>query len=272
MSITRANVNPANPPVWKEFPIEKVYVDSSYQQPFDENWCNYLVDNWDGNAAGSLLLSVHEDGRAATPDGQHRLAAMRRLGIAYWQCECHYGLTVSQEAGLFRSRNNRKPIHPISKFKARVVEGEKEANEIRNILVKHGAQIAFQNPASAPNYACVGPIEKAYRNGVLDDVIFLIETCWGQHGKIARAQLIVEGMTIFMMNFGLHQNFSLDLALDKFSNPNNDPRKMRLPALKQKAKNDADALGTSQAWQFAKALRDIYNKGGRTRVLPDLKA
>jgi hypothetical protein len=265
--------NYLTPPEWKEIAISKIYVDHTYQQALDENWVEYLFNNWNPIAAGSLLLSHHEsDGSYATPDGQHRLVVMRKKGIRTWPCEVHYGLTLQQEAELFLSRNDRKVVAPISKFIAQVQAKYPTALEIKEILRKNGSQIGFRSTSSkSAYYECVTSVREAYRKGVLADVIFLIETCWGIHEHRARTKLIVDGTTLFMLTFGGHKNFSLDKALDKFSNPENHSRKMNLIALVRKVKNDASALGTSQTYEFAKQLREIYNKGGRSNVLPELR-
>jgi hypothetical protein len=259
------NYNPTNPPTWKEFSIDLVYVDHAYQQPLDEKWVSYLVDNWDGNAAGSLLISVHADGKAATPDGQHRIAAMRRLGIRYWQCECHYGLSLEQEADLFLSRNHKKVPHVIAKFRARVAKKEKTALEIKEIMKRYDVQIGFRDSnIDSPYYNCVDYIEKAYHYGLLEEVMQVIELCWSTHGRLARDRIVVAGVTLFLRNFIEHRAFNLDSAIDRIS------VRIDLKRAKTHARDAAGAGGTSQAYQFAKLLWEAYNKGRQTQRLPEI--
>lgn len=258
-------LEPTHPPVWKDYPTDQIYVDTSYQQPLDEKWVQYLIDNWDGNAAGALLISVHDDDRAATPDGQHRLAAMRRLGIKYWKCECHYGLTPEQEADLFLTRNNKKIPHVLAKFHARVRKGEAKALDIKRIMKSYGVQVGFRD--SNPNstfYNCIGSIEKAYDAGILDETIQLLEMCWSDHGRLARDKLVVDGITLFLRNFGQHRAFNMNSAVERIG------KRVDLKKAKTQARDLAGASGTSQAYQFAKFLWEAYNKGKQSLRLPEI--
>lgn len=257
------NLHPKNPPVWKEFPIGQIYVDPEYQQPFDQKWGDQLADNWQPDAAGSLLLSVHDDGRAATPDGQHRLYAMRKKGITHWPCECHYGLTFEQEADLFLTRNTRKVPHIIAKFRARVAKKEPKALEIKRIMREYGVQIGFRDARiDSPFYNCVAAIEKSFDADLLEETIQILEICWSNHGRIARDKMVVDGITLFLFNFIDDQNFNINHAIDRIG------KLIVLPKAKAHARSAATATRTSQAYQLAKLLLEAYNKGKQTRGLP----
>lgn len=252
--------------IYKEVPVERVFVDHAYQQPLDEKWANHLAQHWSQAACGALLVSQRADGTFATPDGQHRLVAMRAKGIQFVAAEVHYNLTLEQEADLFLSRNNRKMPSGIAKFIARCVRGDEDALEIKKILKAAGAQIGFQSRSSSSNgryYQCVDSIARAYRDDYLEDAVHIIEICWGDLGNQARSKIVFDGVYTFLKMYGYLDKFSMDRALDKFS-------KRNLASLIAATKNNATATGTSQSYQFARLLREAYNKGARTSVLPEM--
>ena len=73
-----------------------------YQRPVDEKEVNRLIREWDDRLLDPLVVSFR-DGKFNVVDGQHRVAAMRKMNggkEVMVPCIIYSGLTYEQEADL----------------------------------------------------------------------------------------------------------------------------------------------------------------------------
>ncbi len=73
-----------------------------YQRPVDEQEVDRLIREWDGRLLDPLVVSFR-DGKFHVVDGQHRVAAMRKIyggKEVMAPCTIYNGLTYEQEADL----------------------------------------------------------------------------------------------------------------------------------------------------------------------------
>ena len=85
-------------------PLERI-VAEQYQRILNMKNVAGIVKNFDPAKLGVLVVSHRADGTYAVLDGQHRLAALRRLGYDAANCIVLEGMTIRQEADYFRRQN-----------------------------------------------------------------------------------------------------------------------------------------------------------------------
>ena len=88
-------------------PLERI-VTEQYQRILNMKNVAGIVKNFDPAKLGVLVVSHRADGTYAVLDGQHRLAALRRLGYDAANCIVLEGMTIRQEADYFRRQNENK--------------------------------------------------------------------------------------------------------------------------------------------------------------------
>lgn len=101
---------------------------------------------------GYLTVSRRDNGDLAVLDGQHRVVGMRIRGFdtgTLVPCDVRHGLSLQQEAVLFRLLNTMKTPGVTDRFLVRVVEGDSVAVEINRIADQAGWQIGTHTKTAA---------------------------------------------------------------------------------------------------------------------------
>lgn len=160
--------------------------DQSYDRPADEKRINEMAENWQDEALGVVFASRREDEELLyLLDGQHRVGSLRKLGrkTELVPTLVFEGLSVPQEARLFVMMNkNRRALSPSELFYASIVEGDKGALEIKEVVDSLGLRLeSTQHGPGVVN--CVAMIQRVYRAmgaAGLDATLSLILVAWGE--------------------------------------------------------------------------------------------
>lgn len=92
----------SNPGVEKAIHTGRLTSGLPYQRPVNPREVERLIREWDGRLLEPVVVSFR-DGKFYVVDGQHRIAAMRKMnggnGVMV-NCKVYSGLTYEQEAGL----------------------------------------------------------------------------------------------------------------------------------------------------------------------------
>lgn len=237
-----------------------------YQRNVEKRIVNKLVREWNPVLLTPLVVS-HREGRYYLIDGQHRVAAMRRIygGDVKTDCVVHEGMDYQQEADLYiHFDTSIKRITKRQSVKA-MLESNSDTRPqiIRELLKKAGFRWALKgrNPANYyinvtstlfRTYDILGP------DGFLRLFILLADTWKGVPTSVTAR--MISGTTLFL------KTYRDDLDDTVFS-------------LRLRAHNPVDILLTAQMsggpgntpTRIAHVLLDLYNKGCRTdgeRSLP----
>ncbi len=249
-------------------PQSRLKVDHRYQRKLDDRWVDQLSDRWRPELAGVLLVSSRADGDMVVLDGQHRLAAVRKLlsdrediNESLWS-EVYFGLSLEDEADIFMGRNTQKAVHAIDRFRARVVAGEPVAVAINETLLAHGTSWDYD---SRKGYACVSLLERIHGWGQLDSTVRIIEEAWpnGNFAAFKRKRQIVEGVGIFSTAAQGRTGYSDDVAISRFFD------RVNVAALLKLARNEGLSSSVNQSVVVARRLRDAYNRNAKNR-LPEI--
>jgi hypothetical protein len=170
-----------------------------------------MVDGFDPEFLGMLVVSARPEGRYAILDGRNRAEVCRRVGWAdAIFCEVHTGLTRAEEAKLYDFYNRKTAPSALSKFHARAIWGDPPAVEIDRIVRAHGWRI--EPGKDHGHFRAVSAVEGVYRGaGVLtpgeypdlvDAVVTVVTDAWG-HDAGAPHENIVRGLGTLLARRGV---------------------------------------------------------------------
>jgi hypothetical protein len=108
-------------------------IDEAYQRPLGA-FVGTIVDEFEPAMVGTLLVN-RRGKKLYVIDGQHRLVALRRLGIQDVPCVVYDNLSRADEAKLFaKLQTERRRIRPTQRFQAEVVAKDPRALAIKKVL------------------------------------------------------------------------------------------------------------------------------------------
>lgn len=145
-------------------PLEDLHIDESYQRPV-QNHIKTLVQEWDEQKCDLLKVNYREDGNLYVWDGQHRLVAMKIMGIEFAMCILTVGLTQEQEASLFGCQGvGIKKPDPYDIFKANVCAGEEIDTAIKSMCDNYDL-LVNRNNKKAGNLSCLTLARDIFKRG-----------------------------------------------------------------------------------------------------------
>lgn len=130
-----------------------VTTDRRAQRGLDPRRVAGMVGNFRPASFGVPSVSLHADGTISVIDGQHRFAAlceMGRGGVSI-DCQVYEGLTLAEEAELFKQLNDSKNLTPSDLFRISVTAGDPVAKAANKALELRGwtAERGKRNTMSA---------------------------------------------------------------------------------------------------------------------------
>lgn len=236
-----------------------------YQRVLSERKVDRMVAYWEPDAVGILHLAPRPQSRFEVVDGQHRLAAMMRLGIGTCLCLIIMGKSPAEEARLWLMLNDYLPVSAKERFTGSLAAEDEEALTIKDIVEQEGFSIAGKATRKKGRYsgepgsiASVAELIKAYRNGVLRETLQLVNTCWS--GQPESSQGYVLGGVAGLLNWVHHHpegnRFNMAAAVDRW-------REHRVSAIvgisEDRVRNSRKPKGARSPDGFSDALVEIYN-------------
>lgn len=253
-------------PDTRQLPVSALIVDPNVQRGVDRNRVAKIADDLDLAAVGVITVSHRGNGSYHVIDGQHRVEALRLAGgdCEKITCRIFEGLSIEDEARMFRLLNNTARLQAMDKFKVRVVEGEPAAVAIGGLLAKHGWKVA--GGAQDGNFAAVAAIERVYNRDpdAVERAITTITRAYG-HSSDGMHMAIVEAVGNIYARYGDGID---DAALaDRMARYAGGPAR-----LVGAARGIADTYRISVASSVADILIERYNANRRTRAVPPWRA
>lgn len=193
--------------------LESLVTDGRFNRPISNSWVNHIISNFKGEAFGSIVVSVRSDGTMVILDGQHRVEALRELGLATERkcipARVLTGLTTQDESYLVKTLNDDKNFGPYDKFKALLYAGDPETCHINNIVEKIGLRIGSGSRDGV--IVSVTTLQRVYRMSepkghLLRQTLRVIIRSWGDATDPLRHE-IIEGVARF-----IHEHPEVDEA------------------------------------------------------------
>lgn len=245
----------------EEHAASSLYLDERIQRAIRPGHLKNITATLDLDAIGVLIISRRPDGKLAVLDGQHRVRALHEAGVGDWvvTCKVFDGLTIPEEAGLFRRFNTTSKTNAIEDLLKAIVEGDPEAAAIDKIAHRNGLTIALQ--LGEGKIACAAAMRKVYRSGgdmgpaALGFALHVGTTAWGVHSDSVDGH-IVQGLGDLYVRYG--EDIDRAALIRKLAKHKGGAR-----GLIGQAKTLAGLLHVSTHRGVAHTTLGIYNRGRR---------
>lgn len=165
-------------------PLRLLRLDSAYQRKVDNSHVNDLVSNWDNNECEHIVVNFRDDGHHIyyyVIDGQHRMEAAKRLGLAAIPCKIYHKLTREQEAMMFAEQGSRtKTVNSFAKFRALFYAGNKTALLVNDACKQYQistSQKPFGTPGSMGGMTTIMNICEKSGIDMVEQLFKTIEGC-----------------------------------------------------------------------------------------------
>ncbi len=236
-----------------------------YQQSISEKKVENLVREWDDRLLTPLTVSFR-DGKFNVVDGQHRVAAMRKMNSGenvLVPCLVYSGLTYEQEAALCYQIDQSKGRLSLAMSTNALMESGQDAQvlEIRDLLEREGFTWAL-GKKNAVEYEVVATraVLNAYHllgGAAFARMFALLRDTW--HGSPYSLQgQFLSGMALFLKTYEPEVNDHTFIKRLSLSAPEEIGRRSRV-----------DLSTSKSALRYARVIWDKYNDHQRgTRRLP----
>lgn len=239
-------------------PVKDLTIDGRYQrvEAVKLGLVEKIVREYRPELLGLLLVS-EDRGRLRVVDGQHRLLALKELGVDMVLCEVVKEAMPEQASTFVTLNKNRNPMSQFSLYKARLAEGDEVANEVRDILLARGLALsAHKGNAKIAGVARVMTVHSRYGPAILDAALQTITDAWGFENQRALSGEMVIGMGRLLAS---HPDIDRDELVGKLSATAPD-------RLVGEARDKRHRYGWSSETAHYLMLLDRYNTSRRRKV------
>lgn len=187
-------------PIYTELRVADLTVDHNVQRALNTPHISRLQrDGYDRAALGTFTVSARSDGTYHVIDGQSRRElVLREEGPdALVPCLVYFGLTIEEEAMLFRKHNTFRGVYQLDKYRIRMKEREPVAVELSAMLAAHGWTVGSGKDGK---FSAVVELERIYNGGdarlhqktpeAANRAIAIITEAWGHNRDGARAEIV----------------------------------------------------------------------------------
>lgn len=245
--------------------VNELTIDPNVQRAMKKGRVDRIAADFHPEALGVLTTSYRKPDLIHVIDGQHRLRAAEAAGYdGKIQTNEYHGLTLSEEAALFRLLNNTEKVNPIDQFLVACIEGRQDAVQIAKLLADNGWSVA--NTAGKGKISAIRSLERVY--AIADDgpwaaraTIAVITAAWGHTAGAVNGSLI-EGIGRFLAKYRTDIDLT-DLSKRLSQSPGGPD------ALVGFARGQKLARTGNLSTQVARTVLSVYNERRRSTKLPD---
>lgn len=249
----------------QRFRPSDITVDQRVQRTLDLTRVENIVKHFDDEAVGVLTVSLRPDGVLVCLDGQHRAKALEDLGLGDTERDMvtYEGLTLADEARLFRLLNNTKKPNVIDLFGIAVTEGKPEELAVKALVERHGYVISNGHRNTVMAVKTLLRLWGYDDGKTLDRVFFVITGTWGVNRDAAHTA-ILGGLGALLHRHGDAMNISK--FIDKMKS---SERTADVVSLVGMARANARANSKSVPDAMATVMLGVYNTSLKQNRLPD---
>jgi len=181
-----------------------------YARPLNQTRVKRLVETWDDQAVGPLLLSMRPDDRYAVIDGHHRMQAAMQKGITALDALVYIDLTLADEARLYRKFGDYLKQTPLDKYHAGIAEGMPEYLAIQRTLQAHNLHVPVNLGTTNDTVDAVDALIRVSRDlglHILNDTLGLLRSAWGGEHRAYRSSIVM-GLAHFLARYQQAPNYN----------------------------------------------------------------
>ncbi|MCM1304833.1 MAG: hypothetical protein NC305_14715 [Lachnospiraceae bacterium] len=250
-------------PAWldREIHTDRLTSGQPYQRPVNHREVDRLIREWDERLLDPITVSFR-DGKFYVVDGQHRIAAMRKMnggsGVMV-NCRVYSGLTYEQEAALCYKLDKAKKRLSLSQATNALAESgtDPETSEIKELVENCGFVWALgKSKGKTGEIVTTRALVNAYRllgGAAFTRMLQLLWDAWEGDPRSLTAS-VLSGMALFVKTYETEMNDSTFVKRLSRADPDEINRRGR-----------ADFSTNNTALRFARVILEKYNgqRGGR---------
>jgi len=245
-------------------PTDRLTSGQPYQRPVEEKDVDDLIRKWDDHLLKPLIVSFR-DGHFYLIDGQHRVAALRKMNggaEVIVPCQVHNDLTYEKEAELYAKLDKANKRMTLSQSTNALIESGQnpEAMEIKRLVEKNGFRWALTTPTGKEHeISATRALINAYRllgGANFDRMLRLLDGTWHGAPNSLRAAML-SGMALFLKTYDTELDNAAFIKRLSDVDPEEIIRRGKL-----------DFSTSSVALRYARVLLEKYNSLRRGKKLP----
>jgi hypothetical protein len=237
-------------------------VDPGVQRTLSKARVKEIAAEFDPNALAVLTTSVRKSPKIIhVVDGQHRLRAAEMVGYAGPIRTLEYrGLTIPEEAALFRKLNTTQKPSRVDHFLIACVEQDPDAVRLASFIMAHGWSVAPS--AGEARISAIAALERVYKRSpeAADATLSVLTRAFGHRPQAVQGQLI-EGLGIVLAKHG--GNVKLNDMSDRLAKVAGGP-----DGIISTAKGASFTRTGNVSASVAKLIVELYNARLRSNALP----
>jgi hypothetical protein len=245
-----------------ECKVGDLFVDPGVQRTLGKTRVETMAKNFDPDALGVLTTSWRSARRIHVIDGQHRVnAALIAKYDGPILTNQYKGLSIPEEAALFRKLNTAKKPTAVDHFLLACVEQDPDAVQLAGYIARHGWSVAAYNGEG--KLSAIGSLERVYNVSpeAADAALAVLTAAYG-HRPVAVQGALVEGVGRLIAKHG--PNINLDDLAKRLAGVPGGP-----DGLVGNARGQS-LTSTGTLWvQVARVVTRLYNTKRRSTAIPD---
>lgn len=256
---------PKDPRVKYEMVERKVgdlWVDPAVQRSLKKARVGKMAANFNPDALGVLTTSHRAKDRIHVIDGQHRYRAAEAAAYTgVIETMEYHGLTVSEEAALFRLLNTTEKVSRIDSFLIACMEQDQAAVRLAGFLTDHGWSVGAS--ATESRLSAIGSLERVYALSpeAADGTLAVLTLAYGHRSAAVQGSLL-EGLGRMLARYGRDVDLE-DLAKRLACVPGGPD------GLVGNARGQQLTRTGNLSTQVARVITNLYNQRRRTTALPE---
>jgi hypothetical protein len=219
------NVHPGvdSRPIAKTIEVDKLTVYPEVQRiPPTKKLVKEIADNLDISALGTFHVSQRSDGTFSLLDGQRRKLALQMRGMGNYRVNAliYVGLTVAQEARMFRRLNTSRQVGAFDDFDKGVTEGDERDIGILKVMAKISWEVSRANKPG--KCACVKSLRRVWdhdgNGSLLARTVTVLDGAFGRD-KNTMSGSLVEGLAKCLAGSFIEQEAMIEKLRARHASP-----------------------------------------------------
>jgi hypothetical protein len=191
--------------------VGDLWVDQKVQRVLNRGRVERIAAQFNPDALGVLTTSFRDSSSIAIIDGQHRYRAAELAGYTGPIRTTEYrGLTIPQEAALFRQLNSTAKPTAVDSFLVSCVEENPDSLAMAKIIADNGWTLS--NATATGRMSAIGSLQKVYAlsPAAAAGSIAAITSAWG-HSAAGIQGPLIEGIGRMLHRYGTMPDGLVDL-------------------------------------------------------------
>lgn len=242
--------------------VGDLWVDPLVQRSLKKSRVAKMAAEFSPDAVGVITTSYRSPRRIHVIDGQHRYRAAEAAGhLGKLQTMEYHGLTIPEEAALFRLLNATEKVSRIDQFLISCIEENPDSLALAKFLTEHGWSVA--TGAVEGRLSAIASLERVYKLSpkAADSTLAVLTKAFG-HQAAAVQGALVEGLGRMLAKYE-SMNVDLDDLAKRLAGIPGGP-----DGLVGNARGQSYTRTGNLNVQVARIITDIYNQRRRTTALP----